>query len=101
MLTCMTATKLLSQLQDGKLHLSQQLVLRWHLLCCSDCKSFLIQLHTLRSISRLLAMREDNSCINPMNENIISCNTVTLYTDRASTTVRFSEADDERVTLHQ
>lgn len=61
MLNCINATRLISQMQDENLAVSQRLVLRWHLLCCSGCRNFLHQLGDLRVVSRAFAMGDDGS----------------------------------------
>lgn len=61
MLNCINATRLISQMQDENLPVSQRLALRWHLLCCSGCRNFLHQLEDLRVVSRAFAMGYDGS----------------------------------------
>ncbi len=52
MISCKRATELLSQQMDQKLSLWQRFVLRFHLLMCSACRQFGVQMDELRVFSR-------------------------------------------------
>ena len=60
MLRCKEVTHLLSEAQDRKLSVAEQLPLRMHLLMCQGCRNFQKQMAFLRAASRsYLAERKD------------------------------------------
>lgn len=54
MLNCKQATHLMSEAQDRKLALDEQLPLRLHLFMCVGCRNYRKQLDFLRTASREL-----------------------------------------------
>lgn len=57
MLNCKEVTRLLSELQDRRLSLSESLQLRMHLAMCKSCANFDRQMKFLRKATRLYAHR--------------------------------------------
>jgi len=52
LISCKEASRLLSQMQDGRLPLRRQLGVRLHLLFCDACTRFAAQLNLLRALMR-------------------------------------------------
>ena len=49
MLSCREASRLISDAMDRKLSRYEQVSLRFHLLMCSNCRHFQLQMATLRA----------------------------------------------------
>lgn len=64
MMTCRSATRLLSEKQDRKLTLAERLSLRAHLLLCDGCRNFGTQMKALRRFLRGYVDGEDQSAAN-------------------------------------
>lgn len=60
MMTCKQASQLLSQGQDRSLDWRQRMGLRLHLMICSACKQFSVQMDLLRQAMREIGSRLEN-----------------------------------------
>ena len=69
MISCKRATELLSQKMDQKLSLWQRFVLRFHLLMCSACRRFGVQMGDLRIFSRRFVDLEADIGVSSQPEN--------------------------------
>jgi hypothetical protein len=61
MMNCRKATRLLSEAQDRELSLPERAALRLHLMLCSGCRHFGMQIPTLRQIARAYAKGKGHS----------------------------------------
>ena len=61
MMNCQQATKLMSESQDRSLLLPEKLGLKFHLMVCSGCKNFSVQLPFLRQVMKAYAQGQDES----------------------------------------
>jgi len=52
MLSCLEATRLLSEAQDRPLVIRERVALRTHIMLCTGCRNFERHLVTLRTIAR-------------------------------------------------
>ncbi|WP_221797692.1 zf-HC2 domain-containing protein [Oceanobacter mangrovi] len=61
MMNCHQATRLLSESQDRKLRMTEQVELKFHLLVCSGCRNFSQQMGSLRYLMREFASQSGES----------------------------------------
>ncbi|WP_313953306.1 zf-HC2 domain-containing protein [Accumulibacter sp.] len=52
MLNCREVTRLLSESQDRTLGLTERMTLKIHLMMCTGCRNFGVQMDTLRQMAR-------------------------------------------------
>ena len=66
-MNCREATAMMSQAQDRDLSLDERMGLKVHLLMCSGCKNYRLQLDVLRKVARAMGRglrprRRPNRC---------------------------------------
>lgn len=59
MLNCQKVTQLLSESQERSLSLTERIPLQIHMMMCSGCRNFSLQMLTLRKIARAYAKGEN------------------------------------------
>ncbi len=60
MMNCRQATKLISESQERSLSLPEKMSLKVHVMMCSGCKNFSLQVPFLRQAMKAYANREDD-----------------------------------------
>ncbi|WP_251140786.1 hypothetical protein [Rhodoferax sp. U11-2br] len=61
MMNCFHATKLMSESQERALLLSEKVGLKFHLMMCSGCKNFSVQLPFLSQVMKAYAQGQDEA----------------------------------------
>lgn len=59
MMNCEQATRLLSDARERKLSVRERIAIRWHILICSSCRIFGIQVNDLGRLSQRYAKGRD------------------------------------------
>ncbi|MDP1531273.1 MAG: hypothetical protein Q8M05_18015 [Rhodoferax sp.] len=64
MMNCQQATRLISESQERSLSLTEKMTLKMHVMMCSGCKNFSLQVPFLSKAMKAYAKREDDELKN-------------------------------------
>ncbi|MDO9143183.1 zf-HC2 domain-containing protein [Rhodoferax sp.] len=64
MMNCQQATRLISESQERSLSLTEKMTLKMHVMMCSGCKNFSLQVPFLSKAMKAYANREDDELKN-------------------------------------
>ncbi|GIX23546.1 MULTISPECIES: zf-HC2 domain-containing protein [Caldimonas] len=65
LLTCVQATRLMSEAQERELAFTERLPLKVHVMMCSGCRHFQTQMGVLRRLARAYAQGQDERAASP------------------------------------